>query len=199
MQTKKLMICLVNESGLFRKFIFILLLGYCFNQGFAQTINKTTLNSTDDIESWIFNNYHPDSIKMAQICQSSIVFMRFKILKGGNIGNIAFNTDVPEFIMEALIKAVKSMRSNAIVAESLQSDEKIYLLPLVYYYVAACQTTIDPKRFTITEKDLKGNVVDNQLLGEAILNMLNFTVKGKTMALDCTILSPMMTSNGVMY
>jgi hypothetical protein len=145
----------------------------------------------DDVESWILHNYRPDSIQLKQLCQTSCVFIRFKIVKGGKVSDLAFNKNLPGFITGALTEAIESMNRDAIISGDLQSDQRTYLLPFIYDYRAGCENVYQ-------QKDANGNTIMSQLLGEAVVNMLNFTDK-KMMALDCVILNPISIGNVLMY
>jgi hypothetical protein len=64
----------------------------------------------------------------------------------------------------------------------------------MYYYQPGCKTIYDPRKYTTVQKDIKNNIVDSRLFGEAIFNMLNFTDKKRDF-LDCIILPPIRIGN----
>jgi hypothetical protein len=169
----------------------------CANFCTAQTIKKSIINNTKDIENWIVNNYHPDSIKLSQLCQTSCVFIRFRILKGGKVTDVNFNKNAPAFITVALTTALHSMEDQASISDSLQTDGKPYLLPFNYNYQSGCRNVYLRNKLTLIQKDLEGHFIDSQQVGEAIFNMLNFADK-KLSALNCIILNPISVSNTVM-
>ena len=182
-----------SNSNKLSQSLFLLLL-ICFNLSSGQTMVKENLVSITDVENYIVENYHPDSVQVINLCQNSCVFIRFEISKDGKVTNLAFNKNIPVFIIKALGDAFKKMEKRATFSEALLSSRKTYLLPFIYNYQSGCTTFYNKDQFSIYKKDLAGNTVDDEQQGSAIINILNFRDK-ELKFLDCIILPPVRTGN----
>ena len=177
-----------------RRLIFIVFALLYIEHCAAQNELKTEINSIADIQTHILNNFHPDSVKAANICENSCAFVRFKILKNRQVGDLACTKKIPDFIAKALFAAAKSLENKTDLADSILSDTRVYLQPLVYNYQLGCKTFYSQEKLTTIQKNQKDEPVDSRKEGDGILNMLNFTDKQLT-SLDCIILSPIRTGN----
>jgi hypothetical protein len=113
-------------------------------------------------------------------------------------GDLTFIKSAPAIITDALISAFKSAESNLTIPEELQSNDRTYLLPFIYYYNAGCFAMRKEEDKKLGELNGKGKMVQEEQGGNALLNILNFTDE-KFDALHCTILNPIKVGRLLMH
>jgi len=78
--------------------ITLLLLIFFINQINAQPagpIDTVFRSSIQNFEKYFIKYYKPNKRQVNHLCENSCVFIRFKILKGGKISDLAFSKDIP--------------------------------------------------------------------------------------------------------
>src|ERR1700755_2168817 len=103
--------------NMLKSFLIIVFLGYISTNCLAQKADKQCLKNTDNLENWIIDNFQPDTAKLNQICQRSCVFIKFKLLLNGKIGQLAFTKGIPVMITDEIINTMHKMESNTIIAK----------------------------------------------------------------------------------
>jgi hypothetical protein len=175
---------------------------FCYTQAYAQQSVMDSISYVNCIkrfEKLIVKNYKPDHRQVKSLCENSCIFIRFKILKGGIINDLAFSNhtigytklkkNTPAFITEALTNAFKSAEIQGALFKDLQSDTRTYLLPFIYYYTTGCDAMRRQEKQKLDMLDTTYKPVNAEYQGNAILNMLNFTGKVSD-NINYTILNP---------
>jgi len=187
--------------------ITLLLLIFFINQINAQPagpIDTVFRSSIQNFEKYFIKYYKPNKRQVNHLCENSCVFIRFKILKGGKISDLAFSKDIPvgglvdglvfsrnspPVIIDALTRALKRSETHLTFPEELQSDDRMYVLPFIYYYNNGCYAERKTENKKLGTSDTTYKPADEEQFGKAILNILNYTDK-KFNTLHCTILNP---------
>jgi hypothetical protein len=174
----------------------LLFLAFCFSKVKAQDSNEaesaTYSNSVHRLEKELINNYHPGRNQIKRLCENACVFIRFKILKGGYITDLAFsgkNTRTFSIVTNALRKAFESPGLKLVLSKELQSDSTTYLLPFIYYYNTGCNLLSKQEIEKLNKLDTSYHRVNREQFSNAISNMLNFKDE-KSNTLNYTILDP---------
>jgi hypothetical protein len=140
-------------------------------------------------EKFLLENYMPDNGKVKLLCENSCVFAKFKVSLNGKIVNLTFGKNTPSVISDALVIAFRKTEINKRSTFGFQSEQRVYLLPIVYYYNEGCYIMKKENDEKIARHDSTATIIEEEKQGTATYHILEFNDKMYD-TFGCTVLNP---------
>ncbi|MDF3077408.1 MAG: hypothetical protein K0S09_1297 [Sphingobacteriaceae bacterium] len=183
-------------------FLFLLLA----NITYAQTRNQQlTLKHPEEIYKYFGPKIITDTSMFNKLCVKTATMVCFKVTADGNIDSIDFTINTPDYIKDAMRKALLKTNGewsfNA--SEKMLLPHKVFIIPYAIHFTGGCQ--VPSTEFSNDKKREKARSAPQHPFSKKMDdsfdmfgNLLNFEKKTYA-ALDCIILPPIIEERIVMY